>query len=111
MIKYLDRGGLAVEVNGRKYEMTDLVEYADSDGGRYEICGLVNGQKFRIEAIAPRKYFPDEDFGEWVNEIEEIEIKGPEQVHDDDLAEVWAWLHDHIEFLVNQEEPDFNNGD
>lgn len=111
MIRYLDRGGLAVNINGREYEMTQLTDYSDSEEGIYWIHGLINGHEFRVEADAPEKYFPDEDFGEWANEIEEIEIKGPEQVHDDDLAEVWAWIEDHIEFLVNQEEPDFNNGD
>ena len=111
MIRYLDRGGLAVNINVREYEMTDLVDYTAEHDGYFSISGLINGQKLRVHANAPRKYFPDEDFGEWANEIEEIEIKGPEQVHPDDLAEVWAWLNDHIEFLVNGEEPDFNNGD
>ena len=111
MIRYLDRGGLAVQINGSEYEMTDLVEVADKENGYYEISGLINGQEFTIEASAPRKFFPDEDGGIWANEIEEIKVDGPKHIHPDNWAEVQAWLSDHIEFLVNGEEPDFNNGD
>lgn len=110
MIRYLDRGGLAVEINGSEYEMTDIISVADREDGWYEISGLINGQRFMIGANATKKYFPDEDFGEWASEIEGIELHAT-SFHDKDWAEGVAWLHDHIEFLVNGEEPDFNNGD